>query len=129
MLSASGVAHLSMDSLVLSTSGEGPTAMSIVFQGDAFLASGAVFGKGIRCVDGTLRRLYTKAASGGSITAPDFGAGDPTISTRAAILGDPIQPGQSRWYSVYYRDPFALAGCPAGSTFNATQVGLVVWLP
>jgi Tol biopolymer transport system component len=129
ILSASGIAQLSVDSLVLTTSGEGPTALSIVLQGDALLASGAVFGQGVRCVDGALRRLYAKAASGGSIIAPDFSAGDPTISTRSAVLGDTIQPGQSRWYVVYYRDPIALGGCPASSTFNATQTGSVLWLP
>ncbi len=128
-LSASGIAHLSVDSLVLTTSGEGSTALSIVLQGDALLGSGAVFGQGVRCVDGALRRLYTKAASGGSITAPDSSAGDPPISARSAALGDGILPGQSRWYSVYYRDPLPLGGCPAGSTFNSTQVGGVVWLP
>lgn len=128
-LSATGVAYLSMDSLVLTTSGEGPTALSIVLQGDAVLGSGTVFGQGVRCVDGGLRRLYTKAASGGSVSAPDAGAGDPTISARSTALGDEILPGQSRWYSVYYRDPVPLGGCPAGSTFNSTQVGVVVWLP
>jgi hypothetical protein len=40
-----------------------------------------------------------------------------------------IQPGQSRWYLVYYRDPVVLGGCPASSTFNATQTGRVDWNP
>ena len=71
-----------------------------MLQGDAVVGSGAVFGQGVRCVDGALTRLYAKSASGGSITAPDSSAGDPTISTRSAELGDPIQPGESRWYLV-----------------------------
>jgi hypothetical protein len=28
---------------------------------------------------------------------------------------------------VYYRDPIVLNGCPASSTFNATQTGRVDW--
>jgi hypothetical protein len=83
----------------------------------------------VRCVGGTLKRLFTKSAVGGSITAPDFGAGDPTVSARAAAKGNPISAGQSRWYLVFYRDPVVLGGCPATSTFNATQTGRVEWSP
>ena len=59
----------------------------------------------------------------------DAGVGDPQVSVRSAALGDTIQPGQSRWYLVYYRDPIVLSGCPASSTFNATQTGQVTWSP
>jgi hypothetical protein len=128
-LTASGIAYLSTDSLVFTTYGEKPTALSIVLQGTALAASGVVYGQGVRCVGGTLKRLYTKAASLGSITAPNLGAGDPTVSARSAAKGDPIQPGQSRWYLVYYRDPIVLGGCPASRTFNATQTGEVSWWP
>jgi hypothetical protein len=84
---------------------------------------------GVRCTAGTFKRLYAKQAAGGSIEAPNFGAGDPQVSTRAAALGDAILAGQSRWYFVYYRDPIVLGGCPPGSTFNATQTGQVTWSP
>jgi hypothetical protein len=127
ILTASGIAYLSMDSLVFTTSGEKPIATSIVMQGNVLAANGLVFGQGVRCVGGTLKRLYTKNAVGGSITAPDFGASDPTVSARSATLGDVISAGQSRWYLVYYRDPIVLGGCPAASTFNATQTGRIAW--
>jgi Tol biopolymer transport system component len=129
ILSASGFAELSLDNLVFTTSGETPTALSIVVQGSALVSSGLVYGQGVRCLGGTLKRLYVKTASAGSITAPNFGAGDPTVSARSAALGDPIQPGQSRWYLVYYRDPIVLDLCPSTSTFNATQTGEVAWAP
>jgi len=129
VLSASGIAYLSQDTLVFATSGQKPTALSIVLQGNALLASGTVFGQGVRCAGGSLKRLYTKLASGGSITAPDFGAGDPSVSERSAALGQAIPAGQSRWYLVYYRDPVILGGCPAIGTFNGTQTGEVAWLP
>jgi hypothetical protein len=129
VLSASGVTSLSSDSLVFTTSGEKPSALSIVLQGNAFLPGGAPYGQGIRCVVGTLKRLYSKSAVAGSITAPDFGAGNPSVSAQSAAKGDTIQAGQSRWYMVYYRDPNVLGGCPASSTFNATQTGMVTWAP
>jgi Tol biopolymer transport system component len=124
-LTASGIAYLSIDSLVFTSSDEKPAATSIVMQGDALAASGLVFGQGVRCVGGALKRLYTKTAVGGGITAPQ--GGDPTVSARSAALGDTILAGESRWYLVYYRDPIVLGGCPAASTFNATQTAQITW--
>jgi hypothetical protein len=129
ILSVSGASHIGSDSVVFTTSGEKPTATSVLLQGDSFIAAGAGFGQGVRCAGGVLLRLYTKIASAGSIAAPDLGAGDPTVSARSAALGDVIQPGQSRWYMVYYRDPIVLGGCAASSTFNATQTGRIDWSP
>ena len=128
ILAASGVAYLSMDALVFTTSGEKPAALSIVMQGNGTMPNGALYGQGIRCVGGTIiRRLFVKTASAGSITAPDFGAGDPSVSARSAAKGDVIHAGESRWYLVYYRDPIVLGGCAATKTFNATQAGRVDW--
>ena len=122
----SGNASLSADTVVFTTAGEKPTAVSIVLQGTQSAASGAVFGMGVRCAAGSLKRLYTKAASGGSITAPQ--AGDPSVSARSAALGDPISPGSVRYYQVYYRDPTLLGGCPPASTFNITQGLQITWM-
>ncbi|HEV8113777.1 MAG TPA: calcium-binding protein [Planctomycetota bacterium] len=129
ILSASGIAYLSIDRLVFATSGEPPTAFSIVMQGNALVAHGVVYGQGVRCAGGATKRLFVKSAVAGGILAPDFTAGDPTVSARSAANGDVIQPGQSRWYLVYYRDPVVLGGCSATSTFNATQTGQVTWWP
>jgi Tol biopolymer transport system component len=127
VLTAAGVSYLSADSLVFTASGEKPTATSILMQGPASIATGTVFGQGVRCVGGSLKRLYTKNAVGGSITAPDFTLGDASVSARSAALGDVLQPGQSRFYLVYYRDPIVLGGCPAVSAFNTTQTGRIDW--
>ena len=130
ILAASGGTYLSSDSLVLTTSGERSTALSIVMQGNALILNGVVYGQGVRCVGGTIiRRLYIKNAIGGSITAPDLGSGDPAVSARSAAKGDVIHAGESRWYLVYYRDGHVLGGCPASSGFNATQTGRVDWGP
>lgn len=128
-LSAAGLTFLSADSLVFTTHGEKLTATSILLQGTAMASSGISYGQGVRCVAGVLSPLFTKSASGGSITAPDLAAGDPNVSTRSAAMGDPIQPGQSRWYLVIYRDPTVLGSCAATRTFNATQTGQVTWDP
>jgi len=124
-LSATGSASLLADTLVFTTAGEKPTATSIVLQGTATSATGVVFGQGIRCVAGSLKRLYVKNASGGSITAP--AGADPTVSARSSALGDPLSAGLTRYYAVYYRDPIVLGGCAAASTFNITQSGSVAW--
>ena len=128
ILAAAGGTSLASDSLVFTTSGEKPTATSVLLQGTS-ASSGVVYGQGVRCVAGTLKRLFTKSASGGGITAPDFAAGEPTVSTRSAAVGNPIATGQSRSYLVFYRDPVVLGGCPASSTFNATQTGIIDWSP
>ena len=127
ILSASGVAYLSQDSLVFTTTGQEPTALSIVSQWLGSSATGVVFGMGVRCTSGNFKRLYNQTAVGGSITAP-MGA-DPSVSARSAARGDTIAPGESRWYLVYYRDPIVLGGCPPASSFNSTQTGRIAWSP
>ncbi|MBK7641441.1 MAG: hypothetical protein IPJ19_00080 [Planctomycetes bacterium] len=126
-ITAAGGHTLATPTLVFTTAGEKPTATSIFLQGNAVLNAGVAFGQGVRCVGGTLKRLYTKTASGGSATAPNFGAGDPSIPARSAALGDTILAGQTRWYLTYYRDPIVLGGCVGTSTYNATNTAAVVW--
>jgi Tol biopolymer transport system component len=130
ILSASGIAYLSMDSVVFTTTDERPTALSILMQGNAPISTGATYGQGVRCLGGSIiRRLFVKHAIGGSITAPELQAADPAVSARSAAKGDPIQPGDVRYYLVYYRDPIVLGGCPTSSTFNSTQTLRILWIP
>jgi probable HAF family extracellular repeat protein len=126
-LAATGVASLAADTLVFTTTREKPTALTILLQGPGITATGVAFGQGVRCVSGGLKRLYVKTASAGSITAP--GPGDLSVHARSAAAGDPIAPGTDRHYFAFYRDPIVLGGCPATSTFNATQAGSVGWAP
>jgi hypothetical protein len=126
-LVAAGIAKLSYDTVLLTSSGERPTATSIVLQGSNAIATGSVFGQGVRCVSGALKRLYVKNASAGSITAPLVT--DQRVHARSAALGDVIAPGTHRYYAVYYRDPIVLGACPASSTFNITQQLDVLWSP
>ena len=126
-LAGAGVASLAADTLVFTTSGEKPNATSVLLQGSTFNAGGLTFGQGVRCVSGTLKRLYVKTASAGSISAPS--GTDQSVSTRSASLGDPLSIGAHRYYGVYYRDPSVLGGCPAIDTYNVTQQLDVLWAP
>jgi len=124
-----GGEYLSSDTLVFTTTGEKPTALSVLLQGTTSPVNGLEYGQGVRCVGGTLKRLFTRAASGGSITAPDFDDWEPSVHERSAARGDPIAPGTTRWYLVFYRDPIVLGGCPATNTINCTQTLAVAWKP
>ncbi len=129
MLSARGGAFLSSDSLVFTSSGEPASALSILMQGSSLDTSGSIYGQGVLCVGGPLERLFTKTALGGQVSAPNFAAGDPGASVRAASRGDVIAPGQSRWYVVVYRDSVVLGACAPGAQFNSTQTGQIGWSP
>jgi len=115
------------DTVVMTSEGELPASLSIFVQGDANQDTGIVFGDGVRCFAGHLKRLYVKNASGGTAIAPQ--GGDPSITARSAALGDPIPVGGTRYYGVYYRDPSAtFCPAPAGSTFNVGNGVSIVWL-
>ena len=123
LLGATGVTN--PDSVVLHSSGELPTALTIFLQGNTQIAP-LNFGDGLRCTGGLLKRLYVKSASGGAANAPQ--AGDPSVSTQSANLGDPIAPGSSRWYQAYYRDANAtFCPAPTGNTFNISNAVQVNW--
>jgi hypothetical protein len=124
-LADSGHATLGADTLVLTSSGELPSALSIFLQGSTFPAA-LPFGDGLRCVGGTLRRLYAHSASLGAVSAP--AAGDLSISARSASLGDSLAPGAQRGYQVYYRDPNpSFCPAPVGSGFNVSNALRVNW--
>ncbi len=125
-ITAAGLPSVSSDTLVFSTANQRPTGTTILLQGSVQVAGGAAFGQGVRCVGGSLKRLYIKSAVGGSITAP--AGADPSVSARSAALGSVITAGSTREYAAYYRDPTVLGGCPGSSTFNITNSFHVQWI-
>jgi hypothetical protein len=115
------------DSVVLTSSNELPNVLSIFLQGNSSATAPPLFfGDGLRCAAGTLKRLYSKNASGGTVSAP--GPGDPSITARSAALGDTITPGSTRYYQVYYRDP-VLTFCPQppGNSWNVSGGIIILW--
>ena len=121
LLAATGVASFSNDTVQLTSSGELPSSLSIVLQGNSVIWP-VNFGDGLRCAGGSLRRLYVKGASGGIINVPQVG--DPSLALQSAYLGDLIPLGATRIYQVYYRDS-NLGFCPGG--FNVSNAMLIAW--
>lgn len=125
LLTASGFASFASDTLVLTASGERPTAFGIFLQGNAATAP-MNYGDGLRCAAGTLKRLYSKNAVGGVAIAPQ--GSEPPISARSLALGDSIPVGGTRFYQVYYRDPSAtFCPNPPGNTWNIGNALAVAW--
>jgi hypothetical protein len=124
LLAASGTTN--PDALVLTSSGELPSASSVFLQGNSNLGAGIVFGDGLRCAGGLLKRIGLHAAVGGTTSYPQ--AGDLSITQQSANLGDPIAPGSTRYYQVYYRDPSpGFCAAPAGNTWNISSGLAIVW--
>ncbi len=120
-LRGAGVASIASDSLVLTCSNLPAMTSCLFFQGTAQTNGGAGtnLGDGLRCVSGTLVRLATKAASGGSVSYPL--AGDPPISVRGSVPGN-----TTRYYQAWYRNPAAFC---TSATFNLSQGVAVQWAP
>ena len=107
----------------LTITGVPPTATCLVFHGTSRQL--AAFGDGVRCVGGTVTRLFAVQASGGVATVPPPGN---TLSARSAAGGDPLAPGALRWMQAYYRniDP---SFCVPAAGFNASSGLIVTWAP
>jgi len=126
LLAGIGNPSLSADTLLLTSSGERPTSLSVFWQG-ATETAGTVFGDGIACFNNPgLRRLYFKDAVGGTASAPQ--GAELSVSARSAALGDSLSSGDTRIYHVFYRDG-AAAFCapPTGSSFNTSNGLRVIW--
>jgi len=133
LLTSAGMASISAPpsgSVVFTSSGEKPSATSILLQGHPpTLPNGIQFGMGVRCAFASLKRLFVHTASGGVVSAPSA-SDNTTIPARSASLGDPISVGDSRLYLFYYRDPTLLGPCSSlfANTFNCTQSQSVLWI-
>ena len=113
------------DSIVLTSSGQLPTASTFFLQGTQE-TNPLVFGDGVRCIGGTIRRLAYSRASGGVASFPR--PGDPSITARSAALGDSIASGSSRYYQVMYRDPqTSFCPNPPGNNWNVSGAMRINW--
>jgi len=122
LLTVTGTASLSEDTVQLTSSYERPTALSVFLQGNAVVGP-LNYGDGLRCTGGTLKRIYVKAAVNGVVVGPE--TGDPSISARSSTLGAPIPLGATRLYQAFYRDP-PPGFCPSG-TFNVSNGIAIAW--
>jgi hypothetical protein len=128
-LSGSGVPSLAADTLTLTVVGHRPSTLAVVMQGNAQVGP-LLYGDGLRCVGGTLKRLFKLTpATATVLTAPSSTSIPPspmTVSARSAALSDPLSAGSIRYYDVFYRDPAPY--CTA-ETFNVTNAVRTVWSP
>lgn len=112
--------RIAPDSIVLQASGMSPTAASIFLKGESDNVVGAVFGDGLRCIDGPLIRLGLKTSAGGSASYPE--AGDIPLSVRGQT---PPGSGLVGYYQTYYRSAAPAFCTPA--TFNVTSAARIAW--
>ncbi len=123
-LNATGAAN--PDTIELYVAGETPSAATLVFQGNVLLSTPQPFGDGLRCVSGSLKRMYTTNAVSGSLAVPAIG--QPSVSTRSAQLGDPLAPGDVRGYQAWYRDVNpSFCAPPNGANWNLSNALRIVW--
>jgi hypothetical protein len=116
-LLGTGLTQVSADGLVLHASNM-VQGVCVFLQGDS--VTSAVFGDGLRCAGGQLRRLATKSMAAGAASYPQ--GTDPKIS----VLGLVPPSGGVRYYQVFYRNP---NGSPCGALFNITSGVNVIWQP
>ena len=122
-LAASG--STTPDTIVLTSSSQLPNSSTFFLQG-TLQTSPLVFGDGLRCVGGTIRRLVSTRPVAGTAVYPSVG--DPSITARSTALGDPIPSGGVRYYQVMYRDKIAsFCPNPPGNTFNVGSALRIVW--
>ncbi len=117
MLTATG--ETNPDSVVLHTSGMPDTATSLYLKGNTNVASGIVFGDGVRCIEGTLIRMGIKLNVNGASQFPE--PGNPSISIRGAT---PPGSGLIGYYQTYYRNA---ANYCTPATFNISNAVSILW--
>ncbi len=119
-LVALGGASISADSLTLWGSGM-PDSSALFFQGTTQQSggAGALFGDGLRCAAGNVRRLAIRMNTSGSSSLPSSG------SPQLSIVGG-ISAPTTAYYQVWYRNSAAFC---SPSTFNLTNGLSVAWRP
>ncbi len=120
LLTASGTSSLSNDTLVLHGSYTEHNQFGLYFQANNNLTPGQIWGDGLRCAGGELKRLGTVNSDGtGSSDTTGYGY---TISSKAGN----IAPGDTKFYQLWYRNPL---GSPCAADFNASNGVEVTWIP
>ena len=119
-LTGSGAASKSEDTLVLSTIGLEPQSSGLYFQADNDLSPGALWGDGLRCAGGQLRRLGVALsdANGYSDTSG--------FALPISVQVGNTSAGFTKYYQCWYRSPL---GSACGFGFNSSNGLGVVWLP
>ncbi len=120
-LTSTGNASTTADTLTLISNFEPSTSSTVFIEGTGVVngGTGAVFGDGLRCLSGTIKRLGSKISFAGSAHYP--ASGDLAVSVR----GNVPHLGGTFFYQAWYRN----FGGPCGSGINMTNGLEIVWTP
>lgn len=118
-LSATGIAKVTGDTVLMSGINMPPFSPALYFQGDAQI--NVPFGDGLQCAGGVINRLVIKFNDAFGASSTPSG-GDPAIS----LMGGIPAAGGTYFYQIWYRD--ASAFCPPNG-FNLSNGLGVIWIP
>ena len=123
-LTGSGVASISADTLVLSATGLDPNNSGLYFQANNNLSPGFIWGDGLQCAGGALKRLGVRFSDA-------TGASDTSAwTTPISVWAGNVVAGDTKHYQLWYRDTSGGQPCGAGvNDFNSTNGYEVVWGP
>ncbi len=120
LLTGTGVASLSNDTLVLIGQYTENNQSGLYFQANNDLSPGNLWGDGLQCAGGGLKRLGVRFsdASGYSDTS--------AWATPISVKAGNILAGDTKHYQLWYRNPFM---SPCGNQFNASNGYAITWAP
>ena len=123
-LTGSGTASISNDTLVLSATGLDPLNSGLYFQADNDLTPGFIWGDGLQCAGGQLKRLGVRFSDA-------TGASDTSAwTTPISVWAGNVLAGDTKRYQLWYRDTSGGQPCGVGvNDFNATNGYEITWLP
>jgi len=122
-LTGTGTARVSQDTLVLMSTHLEPNNSGLYFQANNDLSPGIVWGDGLQCAGGQLKRLGVRFADANGYS--DTSAWATPISVKAGN----VLAGDTKRYQCWYR---TTVNPPCGhgvNDFNATNGYAVTWLP
>jgi hypothetical protein len=124
LLTSSGNASVSSDTLKLWVTNLTPASIALFFQGDAQVNGGlgSPSGDGILCAGGQIIRLGVRTGANGMAT---FGVGNPE-DFPIHIGGLLPVGGGTRYYQAWYRNTQAFC---TGATYNDSNGLRIVWTP
>ncbi len=119
-LAASGLASISNDTVVLIGEHTEHSQSGLYFQANNDLSPGNIWGDGLQCAGGQLKRLGVRFSDGTGYS--DTSAWTTPISVKAGN----VNAGDTKYYQLWYRNPF---NSPCGSEFNASNGYMITWVP
>jgi len=120
LLGGTGGASVSADSVVLVAAGVEPSGPCLFFQADNDLSPGLLWGDGLRCAGGALKRL-------GTVIADTAGIADTSgWTTPISVKAGNVAAGMTKYYQCWYANTI---GSLCGTGFNTTNGYYVTWSP